>query len=403
VGGCDPDWSCDEGSNFIRGATYSQTSLTDGCSAAKVCDANPVYGGMNSISSAVAHCKSVCLADTACEGFFFQKHTNGHEICGYYDQGAMEAEGAQRVHDGHQAGSQICEKRSRVELPDWADLYYYEAGLDEALDEAPGLPLDEARASPTAEPVAVVTFELALADETVASVQASPFPYQRAIADSLEGVATTQVEITIKSSRRLQQLAPYQVAGVTLEVAIKTTTTGGADSIVRTVATASFVSTLSTEMGEEGIMSSVAVDTTTISTTYLLEEAATVPPPPAVAAAAARQDGAAVTTSARAGVAATPTDSTTAEESGAGTTVLGSLSAAVGVLVVGLIGVIAVYRRRLHVVESRLAYETHDARNLANPRLDVSPSWEVTVEQQQAMDAASKSAPLTTIGNPLCL
>jgi hypothetical protein len=112
----------------------------------------------------------------------------------------------------------------------------------------------------------MVTFELALADETVASVEANLAKYQRAIADSLEGVEPSQVELTVKSSRRLRRL----LAGVTLEVTIKTTTTGSADSITHAVATASFVSTLSTEMGEEGITSTVTVDTTTISTSMLV-------------------------------------------------------------------------------------------------------------------------------------
>ena len=28
-----------------------------------------------------------------CAGFFYQKHTNGHEICGFYGPGAMTAAG----------------------------------------------------------------------------------------------------------------------------------------------------------------------------------------------------------------------------------------------------------------------------------------------------------------------
>jgi len=98
------EWDCDLTNNFIREVPYSQMSLTDGCSDAG-CDLNPVYGAENDIDSAVAYCKEVCVAMDGCTGFFFQKHTNGHEICGFYTQ---DVSGAERSADGHQAGSQIC-------------------------------------------------------------------------------------------------------------------------------------------------------------------------------------------------------------------------------------------------------------------------------------------------------
>jgi hypothetical protein len=138
-------YECTTDYNFIPDMDYSQISLTDGC-ANGVCDANPVYAEpcdpltagtvpyavpctepQNSIEGATEYCKARCAADDACTGFFFQKHTNGHEICGFYSTdmsaGTMQA-------DGHAAGSCICmAERMDSMLPLGVDKAEIEAAL----------------------------------------------------------------------------------------------------------------------------------------------------------------------------------------------------------------------------------------------------------------------------------
>lgn len=94
---------CDSSVNFIQGgASYQQVSLTDHCPN---CDANPLYGP-NNVERAKAYCKRLCLRDRpGCRGFFFQRHRNGHEICGFY-HGDMSA--GQRVAHSHLAGA-VCQ------------------------------------------------------------------------------------------------------------------------------------------------------------------------------------------------------------------------------------------------------------------------------------------------------
>ena len=88
---------CDDKVNFIlNGPSYSQISLTDGCGTGN-CAGNPVYGGSNDNQKAVDYCQSKCGND--CQGFFFQKHNNGHEICGFYKNGMDKGD---RVWHGHQ-------------------------------------------------------------------------------------------------------------------------------------------------------------------------------------------------------------------------------------------------------------------------------------------------------------
>ena len=101
------DYNCDYSSNWMNnGPAYSQISLTDGCSGG-VCDANPKYGTTTNNDAAVRYCKIECDSRTDCEGFFFQKHNNGHEICGFYSDGM---ENGTWVWGGHQAGA-ICWRR----------------------------------------------------------------------------------------------------------------------------------------------------------------------------------------------------------------------------------------------------------------------------------------------------
>merc|ERR1719456_184234 len=108
-------WACDTTKNFIEGAGYSQISLTDHCNAAGVCDANPIYttqGRANDNDAAVEYCK-VQAQHRAAAGFFFQKHTNGHEICGFYTGDVMHGDGAAWVWHGHETG-QVCEVTEAV-------------------------------------------------------------------------------------------------------------------------------------------------------------------------------------------------------------------------------------------------------------------------------------------------
>ena len=102
-------FECDTRVNWMRqGPNYSQISLTDGCNHG-VCDANPRYGGANDNARALQYCQHTCNKRNGdgqrCDGFFYQKHNNGHEICGFY--GDMST--GTRVWGGHQAGA-ICER-----------------------------------------------------------------------------------------------------------------------------------------------------------------------------------------------------------------------------------------------------------------------------------------------------
>jgi len=102
-------FECDTRVNWMNaGPEYSQISLTDGCKN-NVCDANPRYGGPNDNARALQYCQHTCNkrneAGQSCEGFFFQKHNNGHEICGFY----AKINKGTKVWGGHQAGA-ICER-----------------------------------------------------------------------------------------------------------------------------------------------------------------------------------------------------------------------------------------------------------------------------------------------------
>merc|ERR1712086_158934 len=103
-----PQFLCDENNNFIMGVTYNQISLTDYCPN---CGAHPKYArelevAPSSKEPAVQYCKSQCL-QRGCKGFFYQRHQNGHEICGFYQQ--EETLLKERTWHGHQAGSRVCQ------------------------------------------------------------------------------------------------------------------------------------------------------------------------------------------------------------------------------------------------------------------------------------------------------
>jgi hypothetical protein len=100
-------FTCDRSINFINRQRYSQISLTDGCRASR-CDRNPKYGNGGKTNQKMAEdfCKKTCLKRNGCTGFFFQKHRNGHEICGFYSSKVNKAMSA---HHGHKYGA-VCTK-----------------------------------------------------------------------------------------------------------------------------------------------------------------------------------------------------------------------------------------------------------------------------------------------------
>ena len=103
-------FECDTSINFISNLPYDQISLTDRCrndGGRNVCNANPIYGASTDVKRAVSYCQERCLKNQSCTGFFFQRHMNGHEICGFYRSDfEMRGQG-----HGHAPGSQVCRRR----------------------------------------------------------------------------------------------------------------------------------------------------------------------------------------------------------------------------------------------------------------------------------------------------
>lgn len=98
-------FECDTNSNWINGMRYSQISLTNYCPD---CAGSPKYGGPNDNQKAVKYCEEKCMERKGCTGFFFQKHGNGHEICGFYTEALKTY-----TRHGHQAGA-VCKKVAAV-------------------------------------------------------------------------------------------------------------------------------------------------------------------------------------------------------------------------------------------------------------------------------------------------
>merc|ERR1719238_1312390 len=98
-------YTCDDTVNWVNGVTFSQISLTDGCSKSG-CDNNPRYGAPMTLARAVAYCEAQCDNRGGCTGFFFQKHNNGHEVCGFYSSFVNSNSG---VRHGHMYGA-VCIK-----------------------------------------------------------------------------------------------------------------------------------------------------------------------------------------------------------------------------------------------------------------------------------------------------
>jgi len=104
-------YTCDSTKNWLNNQPggYSQISMTDGCGTGN-CAGNPIYGGANSNDKAKAYCKTECDNRNNCQGFFFQQHGNGHEICGFYSQ---PIDMSRAVGHGHKAGA-VCVKSANV-------------------------------------------------------------------------------------------------------------------------------------------------------------------------------------------------------------------------------------------------------------------------------------------------
>jgi len=105
---------CNKSFNFIVG-NYDQISLTGACPN---CSAKPIYGESmgarydlnldgHAVTQALKHCKAECMKRSSCTAFFFQKHGNGHEICGFYSD-AVNLPSTKMMRHGHQACSQVC-------------------------------------------------------------------------------------------------------------------------------------------------------------------------------------------------------------------------------------------------------------------------------------------------------
>jgi hypothetical protein len=96
-------FSCDKSTNFVQNQPggYRQTSL-------------PSY--VTTYTKAIAYCKAKC--SSTCTGFFYQKHSNGHRICGFYTSAIK----GQRVAHNHKEGS-ICLKSGNyvpTDNPAWS-------------------------------------------------------------------------------------------------------------------------------------------------------------------------------------------------------------------------------------------------------------------------------------------
>lgn len=114
-------WVCDKTKNFIANVEYEQVDLTDACPH---CDAHPVYDTSLAVAPkctqpALKACKAKCDVKVGCDAFFYQRHLNGHEVCGFYSTpSSLAAVQANRGQwDGHQKGSQICRRAVSPQQP----------------------------------------------------------------------------------------------------------------------------------------------------------------------------------------------------------------------------------------------------------------------------------------------
>jgi hypothetical protein len=81
------EYACNTSQDFANGAAYSTKELNDNChdvDGKAVCDSNPAYGEPMTLNRAIKYCQDECDRRGVCTGFFFQKHNNGHEMCGFY-------------------------------------------------------------------------------------------------------------------------------------------------------------------------------------------------------------------------------------------------------------------------------------------------------------------------------
>jgi hypothetical protein len=114
--------------------------------------------------------------------------------------------------------------------------------------------------------VAQVSFELAIANVTIASAKNDAHKYKRAIAASLQGVDASQVESTIAAADGSRRL----LASVTMRVKIKTFTIDSADSIKDAITSVAFLAVLGHELAAEGISATITIDTATVIASILV-------------------------------------------------------------------------------------------------------------------------------------
>ena len=87
---------------------------SDGCQIVgdeMLCDANSVYHETTDLEIAADYCQDICNEDEECSRYFFQKHQNGHEICGFYSEVVDLDDG---IWHGHPEGSRVCKKELKA-------------------------------------------------------------------------------------------------------------------------------------------------------------------------------------------------------------------------------------------------------------------------------------------------
>eukprot|EP01051_Picozoa_sp_SAG22_P012323 SAG22_NODE_1270_length_4942_cov_72.777623_3_plen_494_part_00 len=88
----EPVWTCNDETNWIGGTPYAQVVID-----------HENTDSVMSYEAAIDHCKSLCAG--GCTGFFYQQHTNTHQICGFYED---PLSGRTQDWHGHREGA-VCE------------------------------------------------------------------------------------------------------------------------------------------------------------------------------------------------------------------------------------------------------------------------------------------------------
>jgi hypothetical protein len=81
-------WNCTSPKNFITGLTYSQIDVPEGplhlLALNETIRHETIKRKPFQRQTPVQYCKAACLDRPVCKGFFYQKRSNGAEICGFY-------------------------------------------------------------------------------------------------------------------------------------------------------------------------------------------------------------------------------------------------------------------------------------------------------------------------------